>query len=120
MAVLVGWVSCQITRPTVALFRCVWGRSRRVARDLHTIAPGPLAYVLETVRGAVRRLSKISNCAFQGDYYYYYFDYSDLSLNVQVCSLANSQAHSSFKKCCCSKYVCGCEITRRSVEQWRC
>ena len=37
------------------------------------------AYVLETVRGAVRRLlkkkKKKSNCAFQCDYYYYYYYY---------------------------------------------
>ena len=27
--------------------------------------------MLETVNGVVRRLSKISNCAFECDYYYY-------------------------------------------------
>ena len=31
--------------------------------------------MLETVRGAVRRLSKISNCAFECDYYYHYYYY---------------------------------------------
>ena len=31
--------------------------------------------MLETVRGAVRRLSKISNSAFECDYYYYYYYY---------------------------------------------
>ena len=31
--------------------------------------------VLETVRGAVRRLQKISNSAFEYDYYYYYYYY---------------------------------------------
>ena len=30
-------------------------------------------YVLEIVYGAVRRLSKISNCAFEWDYFYYYY-----------------------------------------------
>ena len=29
------------------------------------------AYMLATVRGAVRRLQKISNCAFECDYHYY-------------------------------------------------
>ena len=29
--------------------------------------------MLETVRSAVRRLSKISNSAFECDYYYYYY-----------------------------------------------
>ena len=29
--------------------------------------------MLETVHGAVRRLSKISNCTFECDYYYYYY-----------------------------------------------
>ena len=33
------------------------------------------AYVLEMVRVAVRRLSKILNCAFECDYYYYYYYY---------------------------------------------
>ena len=31
--------------------------------------------MLETVRSAVRRLSKISNYAFKCDYYYYYYYY---------------------------------------------
>ena len=59
--------------------------ARYVARDLHTIALGPL-YVLETVCGAMRRLfkkkKKISNFAFQCDCccccccccYHYYYD----------------------------------------------
>ena len=38
------------------------------------------AYVLETVRGAVRRLSKISNCAFECNYYYYYWQAARMSL----------------------------------------
>ena len=43
-----------------------------VARDLHTIAPvATSVYVLETVRGAVKRLSKISICACECDYYLY-------------------------------------------------
>ena len=29
--------------------------------------------MLEAVRGAVRRLYKISNCTFECDYYYYYY-----------------------------------------------
>ena len=33
--------------------------------------------MLETVRGAVRRLFKISNCAFQCSYYYDYDDDDD-------------------------------------------
>ena len=36
--------------------------------------------MLETVRSAVRRLSKISNCAFECDYYYYYYYFNLLSL----------------------------------------
>ena len=41
----------------------------------HNCAGAIWAYVLETVRGAVRRLQKISNCAFECDYYYYYYYY---------------------------------------------
>ena len=36
----------------------------------HNCAKATRAYVLETVLGAVRRLSKISNCAFQCDSYH--------------------------------------------------
>ena len=43
----------------------------------HDFAWATSAYVLETVRRAVRRLSKISNCAFEYDYYYYYHDDDD-------------------------------------------
>ena len=46
--------------------------ARCVARDLHTIAPGPLECKcwrqFETQRGDCK---KISNCAFECDYYHY-------------------------------------------------
>ena len=44
---------------------------------LHTTAPGPHERTcwMEAARGAVRRLSKILNGAFQCDYYYYYYFY---------------------------------------------
>ena len=41
----------------------------------HDCALATWAYVLETVRSAVRRLSKILNCAFECNYYYYYYYY---------------------------------------------
>ena len=39
----------------------------------HDCARATSAYVLETIRGAVRRLSKISNRACECDYYYYFY-----------------------------------------------
>ena len=59
----------------------MWHITRYVARDMrlmcctwsaHDCAWATWAYVLETVHGAVKRLSKISNCAIEWDYYYYY------------------------------------------------
>ena len=41
----------------------------------HDCAQATWAYILETVRSAVRRLSKISNCDFECDYSYYYYYY---------------------------------------------
>ena len=38
----------------------------------HNCARATWAYELETVRGVVRRLHKISNCTFGYDYYYHY------------------------------------------------
>ena len=55
----------------------MWHATQHVARDkrsmcctwfAHDCAQSTWAFVLETVCGAVRRLSKISNCAFECDY----------------------------------------------------
>ena len=65
----------------------------------HHRALATWAYVLETVCGAVRRLSKISNCAFKCDYYNHYYIaptrscwFSPLWMWLRG---ANSWAHSS-------------------------
>ena len=41
----------------------------------HDCASATWVYVLETFRGTVRRLYKISNCAFECNYYYYHYYY---------------------------------------------
>ena len=56
--------------------RTTWHVTRHVARDKRSMCctwfahDCARAYVLETVRGAVRRLYKISTCAFECDYYF--------------------------------------------------
>ena len=73
-----SWVvpSYHMTRNTMLLH--VIG-ARCVARDLHTIAPGLLECTcwrqFAAQWGDCQEwwLSKISNCAFECDYYYYYF-----------------------------------------------
>ena len=63
-------------------FCTTWHVTRHVAHDkcsmcctwfAHDCARATWAYMLETVCSTVRRLSKISNCAFKCDYYYYLF-----------------------------------------------
>ena len=48
-------------------------RSMCCTRFAHDCAWATWACMLETVRGAVRRLQKISNSTFECDYYYYYY-----------------------------------------------
>ena len=64
--------------------RTTWHVTRHVAHDKRSMcctwfaydcARATWTYVSETVRSAVRRWLKISNCAIQCDYYYYYHYY---------------------------------------------
>ena len=59
--------------------------ARCVARDLHTIAPGPLERA--TVGDGSRRneeiVKKMSNCAFECHYHYYHYKMSKLESVLQ-------------------------------------
>ena len=51
--------------------------------------------MLETVRGAVRRLQKISNSAFECDYHYYYYSQHPRKEGVAVVVCLTSQQQAS-------------------------
>ena len=90
-----------------------WHVTRHVASDkclmccmwfAHDCIQATWAYVLETVRGAVRRLYKISNCTFEYDYYYFY----DTLLNVpQKQQQSLSQTFDLMPRCCPCCVLCG-------------
>ena len=75
--------------------------ARCVARDLHTNAPGPLARTcLRRFAAQWRDCKKISNCAFECDYYHYYYYLNNWHFSgYPVRCLALSQCKDSSAKC---------------------